>query len=148
MEARKTALQLRSNVVSSANNLKIAEQSINDLGSMQDQMMNSAENVASKEATNDDAQPDQEEPGEDAKEPCIPEDNWVLQLGPKTVFALQKAINLSFKLFWDGSVCMFKETVLSSANNKHVLNTLLELRTKTNDHQEPPVTLLHGQETE
>lgn len=115
---------------------------------MQDQM-GSAENVASKEGTNDEAAAQQEEGGDEAQaEPCIPEDNWVIQLGPKTVFALQKAINLSFKLFWDGSVCMFKETVLSSANNKHVLNTLLELRTKTNDHQEPPVTLLHGQETE
>jgi len=33
-EARKTAINLRSGVVSSANHLKIAEQSINDLGSM------------------------------------------------------------------------------------------------------------------
>ena len=33
-------------------------------------------------------------------------------------------------------------------NNKDVLNTLLDLRTKTNDHLEPPVTLLHGVDTE
>lgn len=45
-------------------------------------------------------------------------------------------------------MCLFKDTVLSSQNNKEVLNTLLDLRTRTNEHQEPPVTLLHGQETE
>jgi hypothetical protein len=55
---------------------------------MQDQMMNSAENVASKEATNDDAAADQEDGGDEVKEPVIPKDSWVIQLGPKTVFAL------------------------------------------------------------
>jgi hypothetical protein len=41
-------------------------------------MMASAENVASKEGTNDEAVPDQEDGGDEAKEPCIPEDNWVI----------------------------------------------------------------------
>jgi hypothetical protein len=43
---------------------------------------------------------------------------------------------------------MYQDTVLSSQNNKEVLNTLLEMRTRTNEDEEPPVTLLHGQETE
>jgi len=37
---------------------------------------------------------------------------------------------------------------LSSSNNKEFLNTLLELRTETEQHEEPPVTLIHGAETE
>jgi hypothetical protein len=43
---------------------------------------------------------------------------------------------------------MYNETILSSSNNKEVLNTLLEMRTRTHEDEEPPVTLLHGQETE
>jgi len=116
---------------------------------MQDQIMHSQENVTAAAALDGGEDGgDKEEAAEEVKEPCIPDENWVLQLGPKTVFAIQKAVRLSFKLFWDGSVCLFKDTVLSSSNNKEVLNTLLDLRTKSNDHQEPPVTLLHGQETE
>ena len=61
---------------------------------------------------------------------------------------LKQAVNQSFKLFWDGSISMYQDTVLSSQNNKEVLNTLLEMRTRTNEDEEPPVTLLHGQETE
>ena len=57
---------------------------------------------------------------------------------------LKQAVNYSFKLFWDGSVSMFQDTVLSSQNNKEVLNTLLDMRTKSNEDEEPPVTLLHG----
>ena len=80
--------------------------------------------------------------------PSIPEDNYVIGYGPKTITALQEAINSSFKLFWDGSISLFYDTFLSSCNNKDILKTLLEMRRKTNDDEEPPVTLLHGQETE
>lgn len=83
------------------------------------------------------------------EEPSIAESHCIIAFGPKTVYALQEAIKLSFKMFWDGSVSMFfNDTILSCVNNKDVLNTLLEMRTKTNDHEDPPVTLLHGQETE
>ena len=72
----------------------------------------------------------------------------MIAYGPKTIAAIQKGINRSFKLFWDGSIGMFIDNVLTSENNKNVLNTLLELRTITNDHEDPPVTLLHGEETQ
>jgi len=68
----------------------------------------------------------------------------VLAYGPKTMRSLKQAVNQSFKLFWDGSISMFQDTVLSSQNNKEILNTLLEMRTRTNEDEEPPVTLLHG----
>lgn len=68
----------------------------------------------------------------------------MLAYGPKTMRNLKQAVNYSFKLFWDGSVSMFQDTVLSSQNNKEVLNTLLDMRTKSNEDEEPPVTLLHG----
>lgn len=38
--------------------------------------------------------------------------------------------------------------MLSSVNNKEVLNKLLDVRTLTNEDPDPPVTLLHGQDTE
>lgn len=74
----------------------------------------------------------------------IPEGHYVLSYGPKTIGAIQDAIRTSFKLFWDGSVSMFQDTVLSSKNNKDVLNELLLMRRKTNDDEDPPITLLHG----
>lgn len=78
----------------------------------------------------------------------IREGSYVLCFGPKTVRAIQSAIAKSFKLFWDGSISMYRDTFLSSANNKDVLRTLLDLRRATNEHEEPPVTFMHGQETE
>lgn len=72
----------------------------------------------------------------------------LLQYGPKTLAALHNAIRTSFKLFWDGSISLFQETALSSSNNKEFLNTLLEMRTASEQDEEPPVTLIHGAETE
>jgi hypothetical protein len=43
---------------------------------------------------------------------------------------------------------MHQDTVLSSANNKEVLNELLVMRRRTNEDEDPPITLLHGQATE
>ena len=74
--------------------------------------------------------------------------DYILQFGPKTVDMILCAINESFKLYWDGSISMFKETVHSSTNNKQFLMRLLEMRMATQEHYEPPVTLLHGAETE
>jgi len=58
------------------------------------------------------------------------------------------AIKCSFKLFWDGSISMYMDTALSSSNNKEVIKVLLELRRKTQTDDEPPVTFMHGIETE
>lgn len=99
-----------------------------------------------QEGTAEEGSGEQPEP---AAEPCIPEGSFVLQYGPKTVKKIMiDGIQKSFKLFWDGSVCMFQDNVLSSVNNKEVLNKLLDVRTQTNEDPDPPVTLLHGQETE
>lgn len=78
----------------------------------------------------------------------IPEDHHVICYGPITIEYIQQAVSESFKLFWDGSVSLYLDTILSAKNNKDVLNTLLETRSQTNDDEEPPVTLLHGYETE
>lgn len=43
---------------------------------------------------------------------------------------------------------MYTDTALSSSNNKEALKVLLELRRKTNGCEEPPVTFMHGIETE
>lgn len=91
---------------------------------------------------------EQEEDAEAGEETKIPDDHYLLGYGPVTVQMLQKAIDSSFKLFWDGSVGMYIDTVIASRNNLDVLDTLLEMRTRTNEDEEPPVTLLHGQETE
>ena len=73
---------------------------------------------------------------------------FVLEFGPKTIHLLIEAVNCSYKLFWDGSISMFKDTSHSASNNKSFLLRLLEMRLATQEHQEPPVTLMHGPETE
>jgi len=75
-------------------------------------------------------------------------EEYLLQYGPKTLAALKNAIRTSFKLFWDGSISIYQETALSSTNNKEFLTTLLEMRTNTEHDEEPPVTLIHGAESE
>ena len=75
------------NAVSSANNLKIAEQSMNDIGSMGSHALNaaSADNVEAK--VNGSADGGEEGAEEEAavEEPKIGEESYVLLLGPKTV---------------------------------------------------------------
>ena len=73
---------------------------------------------------------------------------FVLQYGPETVLELAYLLTHSFKVFWDGSISLYKDTVCSSTNNKEFLNKLLDIRMASDQHQEPPVTLIHGQETE
>lgn len=75
-------------------------------------------------------------------------DEFLLQYGPDTMKELSHLISHSFKVFWDGSISLYKDTMSSSTNNKEFLNTLLDTRMQSDQHQEPPVTLIHGQETE
>lgn len=92
--------------------------------------------------------PAEQQEEEEPKGPSIPEGHTMLCYGPKTIELIQHAINGSFKLFWDGSVSLYIDNIISSKNNKDVLNTLLEMRNVTQNKEEPPVTLLHGDETE
>ena len=75
-------------------------------------------------------------------------DEVVLQYGPETMSELVSLLKQSFKVFWDGSISLYKDTVSSSTNNKDFLNKLLDVRMASDQHQEPPVTLIHGHETE
>mmetsp|Transcript_10128 Transcript_10128/g.13754 ORF Transcript_10128/g.13754 Transcript_10128/m.13754 type:complete len:103 (+) Transcript_10128:1904-2212(+) len=72
----------------------------------------------------------------------------MIQYGPETMAELANLLQHSFKVFWDGSISLYKETVSSSTNNKEFLNKLLDVRMASDQHQEPPVTLIHGIETE
>lgn len=74
--------------------------------------------------------------------------DFVLQYGPETMMELAYLLSHSFKVFWDGSISLYKDTVYSSTNNKEFLNKLLDIRMHSDQHQEPPVTLIHGFETE
>ena len=76
------------------------------------------------------------------------ENEFTLQYGPNTMYEISNALEHSFKVFWDGSISLYKDTVFSSSNNKDFLNKLLDVRCKTETHPEPPVTLIHGMETE
>ena len=69
-------------------------------------------------------------PEEEAPQ-CIEADEYNIQFGPKTMMALQHAVDSSFKLFWDGEISTFVDTERSSDNNKQFLNHLLEMRTRT-----------------
>ena len=75
-------------------------------------------------------------------------EDMVLQYGPETMSELSHLLKHSFKVFWDGSISLYKDTVHSSTNNKEFLNSLLDVRMHSDQHQEPPVTLIHGHETE
>jgi hypothetical protein len=41
---------------------------------------------------------------------------------------LNQLLSNSFKVFWDGSISLYKDTVSSSTNNKEFLNKLLDIR--------------------
>ena len=145
-------LKAQSLASSGLGDLKIAEASLRDLGSVGSAPINvtSPEEGAPTESKEGAPIAETQEEGEEnqvqsPEEPSIAESHNIIAFGPKTVYALQEAIKLSFKMFWDGSVSMyFNDTILSCVNNMDVLNTLLDMRTKTNDHEDPPVTLLHG----
>ena len=78
----------------------------------------------------------------------IHEDEYVLEFGHLTRTQIQREIEASFKLFWDGSISPFKDAVLASETNKIVVSKLLDLRLRTANDEEPPITLLLGSETE
>lgn len=59
-----------------------------------------------------------------------------------------KAIETSFKIFWDGAISNYMDTNKSSENNKVFLNKLLEMRANTEQEVDPPVVLIHGNHTE
>ena len=55
-------------------------------------------------------------------------DDFILQYGPETMSELGHLIGHSFKVFWDGSISLYKDTIHSSTNNKEFLNKLLDIR--------------------
>lgn len=57
-------------------------------------------------------------------------------------------ISQTFKLLWDGSLSPSHDSVGISPTNKQFVEALLELRVTTQNDDEPPVTLLHGPETD
>lgn len=101
-----------------------------------------------EDGTREDAASQRESIAGGEKVVCLDPESYLLQYGPKTLHMLQEACKTTFKLFWDGSVSLFQETACSSQNNKDFLTTLLDVRTNTEQDQEPPVTLFHGSETE
>ena len=70
---------------------------------------------------------DGEKPPETSVSQMSP-DELILQYGPETMSELAYLISHSFKVFWDGSISLFKDTVHSSTNNKEFLNKLLDIR--------------------
>lgn len=91
---------------------------------------------------------DEQQPEPKERVVLLNPEEYLLGYGPKTLNALTNAVKTSFKVFWDGSISMYMDTALSSVNNKDFLNALLEIRTDTQNDEEPPVTLIHGAETE
>lgn len=97
----------------------------------------------------DDVEEDKQSQADETRAPtAMNADEVMLQYGPETISELSHLLKHSFKVFWDGSISLYKDTVSSSTNNKEFLNQLLDVRMHSNDDQEPPVTLIHGVETE
>jgi len=61
----------------------------------------------------------------------IDPEEFTIQYGPKTMEKLVGGVNNSFKIFWDGGVSNFSDTIKSADNNKVFLNTMLEMRAAT-----------------
>lgn len=106
-------------VESSAVNLNAAEQSLKELNSATTQQVSGQQEKApdadeQKQAENAEEE-EEDAPAEEEKN--IPEGHYLLGYGPKTIEMVQQAIDSSFKLFWDGSVGMYIDTVIASRNN-------------------------------
>jgi hypothetical protein len=57
----------------------------------------------------------------------------------------------TFKLLWDGALSPLtsaSDSISCGLTNKLFVEKLLDLRVSTQNDDEPPVTLLHGPETE
>ena len=61
----------------------------------------------------------------------IDPEEYTLQYGPKTMDIICKAVDASYKIFWDGAISNYSETNKSAENNKAFLNKLLEMRANT-----------------
>lgn len=61
---------------------------------------------------------------------------------------LLQMLQQSFKLLWDGSLSPSNDAAAISPSNKQFVEALLDLRVTTQNDDEPPVTLLHGIETD
>ena len=61
-------------------------------------------------------------------------EEFMLQYGPDTMAELSQLLSNSFKVFWDGSISLYKDTVHSSTNNKEFLNKLLDIRMASDQH--------------
>jgi len=71
-----------------------------------------------------------------------------LDFGEETQAKVKEAIDSSFKLFWDGCLTFFPDCQIASSANKNFVKELLDMRDRTANDVEPPVTLLHGEQTE
>ena len=75
---------------------------------------------------------------EEAEEEIEPKqmdpDDFILQYGPETVQELGYLLSHSFKVFWDGSISLYNDTIYSSTNNKEFLNKLLDIRMHSDQH--------------
>jgi hypothetical protein len=78
----------------------------------------------------------------------IEEGDINIQYGPKTMEILYNAVNRSYKMFWDGEISTYVDTIHSSENNKLFLEKMLEMRVKTEQDMEPPVVCIHGAHTD
>ena len=129
-------------------------ESVNRISGLSPSPRNSAEAIV-RETAREDA-PEEDDIGENPEtkqqtaqvKEAMHGNEFAVQFGPNTVDEITSALEHSYKVFWDGSISLHKDTVHSSSNNKDFLNKLLQVRTQTEGHQEPPVTLIHGMETE
>jgi hypothetical protein len=77
----------------------------------------------------------------------------VLEYSDATREDLQALIPSTFKLLWDGTLSPLPPSVTADSahallTNKLFVERLLDLRVNSQNDDEPPVTLLHGSETE
>lgn len=77
----------------------------------------------------------------------------IIEFAEETKHHITSLIPTTFKLLWDGTLSPMppasaENSAYAQLTNKHFVETLLDVRVSSQNDDEPPVTLLHGSETE
>ena len=116
--------------IASLKHLSGLDSSIQKLSALSPSHQESAQQILETNRENN------EDAEEEDKEANAPEtatvqmnpDELFIQYGPDTIQELSHLLSHSFKVFWDGSISLYNDTVHSSTNNKDFLNKLLDVR--------------------
>ena len=107
-----------------------------------------SQNDGEQPATGENEENKDEEQPEAAYEPSheLSSNAYVVEFGPQTVQNVLSHTKDAMKIFWDGSISLYPDT-LANENNKAFTLDLLRIRGENEDRAEPKYSLIHSEET-